>query len=109
MDVGKMDKVVLFRINNSTQLGAGGQDGYADLLTTRGYFKQDSGSRDGAFADIQSGSSGSLTVRRQSLLTSNLSTSLQIVFDGRTFIVHSWEDVSEEHFYYKFRITDQRG
>lgn len=107
--VGKMDKVVLFRKNNSAALGAGAQDSYADLLTTRGALKKVRGNTGISFGDILTNDAYTLIVRKQSLLESNLSNSLRIFIEGRSFKVDSWENIEEDHFYYRFNITEQRG
>jgi hypothetical protein len=107
--IGNMDKVVLFRTNSGAQLGAGGQDAYTDLLTTRGSLKKVSGRTGLSFGDILTSDTWTLIVRVQSALTAALSNSLRISIDSRSFKVDSWEDVNEDHFYYKFTITEQRA
>ncbi len=105
--VGQMDKVVVFKTNAPTALGAGNKDGYSTLLTTRGYLKKSVGSRSSAYSDILGDSSYSLTVRRQAALTAALSMSLRIEIEGNRFTVQGWEDIEEEHFYYRFSLTRQ--
>lgn len=105
--VGNMDKVVVFKQNAPTALGAGNKDGYSTLLTTRGYLKKSVGSRNSGFSDILGDSSYFLTVRKQAALTAALKMSLKVEIENRTYTIQGWEDIEEEHFYYRFSLTRQ--
>lgn len=107
MDIGNLDKVVVFMVNNSTDLGAGGKDNYVALLTTRGYLTKGGGSRSSAFSDILSGESFTLYVRQQRLLTANLTTSLKAVINGQTYTMQGWEDIEDKHLYYRLNMSKQ--
>src|SRR5688572_5564415 len=105
--VGQMKKVVTFKQNTPSTQGAGGKDSYSDLLTTRGYLKKSSGSRNPAYSDILGDNSWTLIVRKQAALTSALSMSLKIEIDNKLFTIQSWEDVNEDNALYKFSLTQQ--
>jgi hypothetical protein len=107
--IGKMDKVCELLQNTPTAQGAGAVDSYAVLLTTRGYLKKSSGSRSLQFADISVNDSWSLIVRKQNQMVNNLRRDMKWRIDNRTFTIDSWEDIEEEHFYYKFYLTEQRA
>lgn len=107
MDIGKFDKTVTFLVNNSTQLGVGGKDGYTPLLTTRGHLTKGGGSRTNGFGDIEGNESWTLYVRQQRLLTDNLTMSLKALIQGNIFTLQSWEDIEDKHLYYKLSLSKQ--
>lgn len=107
--IGLMDKVVAFQVNTPAASGAGNRDIYTTAVTTRGYLKYGSGSRNGGFQDIQADQSWSLTVRKQAALTAILSVSLKVVIESQTYTVQGWADINEDHFYYKFSLTRQNA
>lgn len=109
MDIGNFNKTVTFLVNNSTDLGAGGQDGYVPLTTTRGFLRKSSGGRNNAFGDIQGDESWVLYTRQHKLLSDNLSMSLKVLIEGRVFTMQSWESMEDKHLYYRFNITKQVG
>lgn len=76
--------------NAGTVLGAGGKDVYTTLLTTRASLKEPSGSRNGAFMEIQGGASSTITTRYQQALWNALSMSMKLIIDGVTYTVQSW-------------------
>jgi hypothetical protein len=107
--IGKMDKVCELLQNTPIAQGVGGQDSYSVLLTTRGYLKKSSGNRALQFTDISINDSWSLIVRKQNQMVNNLRRDMKWRIDNRTFTIDSWEDIEEEHFYYKFYLTEQRA
>ena len=109
MGIGFLNKVVVFKKNTPTTLGAGSKDAYTTLLTTRGTIRKQNGSRGISFGEILESSSYELIVRVQILLESNLSTSIKVEMDGRLFTVSSWEKIEEKRFYYKIQLNEQRS
>lgn len=109
MDIGRLRDVVLFRVNLGATAGAGGQDNYTDLLTTRGRLTRSSGSRSAQFGDIEIGESWTLVVRKQAKLTANLSTSLKVVVEGQTYTMQGWEETGNRPYYYRIILSTERG
>lgn len=107
MAIGKFDKVVVFKIDTPTNLGAGAEDSYTTLLTTRGRLERNGGGRSGGFADIVGTESWTLWVRKQTALVDALSIAMKVDIDGARFTVTGWEDIEERHFYYKFSLNKQ--
>lgn len=110
--IGNMDKVVTFYVNTPTDAGAGGNnDGYSAALTTRGFLKKQSGDRNSQLYDLAISNTWYLTVRKQNALSAILSPSLKVGVQGKEglFTVQSWEDVQEDHFYYKLTLSQQNN
>lgn len=106
--IGKMDQVVAFQTNSPAASGSGNRDIYTTVLTTRGYLKSGGGSRDGSYQDIAGNENWTLVVRKQTALVAILGMSLKVLINGKTFTVQHFEDVEQEHFYYKFSLTRQQ-
>lgn len=109
MAIGNFDKIVTFLVNNSTALGAGGKDGYTDLLTTRGKLRRGGGGRGVAYGDIEGNESFTLEVRKQSLLTSNLTMSLKARINGKIYTLQGWDEIEDKDLYYRINLTRQNG
>lgn len=109
MGVGNLHKVVLFRKNTPSALGAGSVDSYSDLLTTRGSLKKLNGSRGLSFGEVFESNSYELIVRVQTLLEQNLRMDMKVVIDGRTFTLSSYDMMDEKRFYYKMILNEQRN
>lgn len=107
--IGRMDKIVAFQVNNPVASGYGDRDVYTTALTTRGYLKAGGGSRDGSFQDIQGNQSWTLTVRKENALVAILGMSLKVLIESRTYTVQHFEDIDEDHSYYKFALTRQNA
>lgn len=108
MEVGNLNKVVVFKSNTPTAKGAGSADGYATLLTTRGHLKKNSGGRGFAFAELSENNSYTLTVRFETALETALSPSVKVEIESRTYTVASWEKMGEKRFYYKIQLNEKR-
>ena len=103
--IGKMDAACELLQNTPVSLGAGNKDQYAILLTTRGYLKKMSGNRTGGLADIALDNSWTLIVRKQAALVNALRADLKWRIGGKVYTIQTWEDVNEDHFYYKFTLS----
>lgn len=106
--IGKMKKICELLQNNPTIQGAGAKDNYSVLLTTRGYLRKSSDSRNMSFGDITQDNSWKLTVRKQDQMVNNLRRDVKWRIDGKTFTIQGWKDIEEEHFYYEFSLTEQQ-
>lgn len=105
---GKMKKICQLLVNSDTTTSTGGSvDNYSDAVVTRGYLKRYSGNRDSAFGDIALQNSWTLIVRKEQQITNALRPDIRWRIDGKTFTVQSWEDIDENGFYYKFRLTQE--
>jgi hypothetical protein len=107
MAIGKFDKVVVFKTDTPSDLGAGAEDNYTTLLTTRGRLERNGGGRSGAFADITGTESWTLWVRKQTALVNALSIAMKVEIEGYLYAVTGWEDIEERHFYYKFSLNKE--
>lgn len=109
MDIGELNKVVVFKQNNPIQKGAGKEDVYTTLLTTRGKMTQLNSSRGTQYGEISEGARWELIVRYETDLEDALSMKLKVEYEGRTFTVDSWVKEDEKRFYYKFILSEQRS
>jgi len=107
MDVGLLNKVIVFKENTPTTLGAGKKDSYSTLLTTRGSMQLKSGNRALDFGKLVQNRQWELIVRFQTELETNLSQSLKVEYDSRTFTIDSWEKMGEKRFYYRITLNEQ--
>lgn len=103
--IGQMRQVVKLCLNQPTQRGAGWQDNYGILLTTRGRLKQSSGYRNASEGEIQGDKTFELIVRYQQAIESTISISSKWLIDGVFYTIHSWEKKDQETFlYYRFLL-----
>ena len=109
MDIGQLNKIVTFKENNPIQKGAGKEDVYTTLLSTRGKMTQLSSSRGTQYGEISEGARWELIVRFETDIESNLSIKLRVEYDSRTYTIDSWEKIGEKRFYYKFILSEQRS
>lgn len=107
--IGRLDKIVAFQTNAPVASGAGNRDIYSTVLTTRGYLKFGGGSRSGADYLIEGNQAWTLIVRKENALVAILGMSLKVLIEGKLYTVQSFEDIDEEHGYYKFSLTRQQG
>lgn len=104
MAIGEFNKVVAFKSNSASALGAGLADSFSTYCTTRGRLRRLSGSRGLSFGEMVGNDSFELTVRRESLLDTNLSLSNKVLIDSVTYTIDSIEKIEEKRFYYKLVI-----
>ena len=109
MAVGKLKEVVRFEVNYAEVLGAGYDDVYYELLTTRGYLKKLHGKRSNETGEIVNTGSYELYVRYQAYIEANLNVGVKIVINGKDYKIETWERTEEKNFYYKFIINEKRG
>jgi len=107
MGVGQLNKVVVFKTNTPSTLGAGAADSYSTLLTTRGSLKKLSGSRSLSFGELVESNSYEMITRYQSSIASNVRMDTKIEIEGRTFTINSFEKTGEKRFYYRFVLSEQ--
>lgn len=107
--IGKMDKVVIFWVNNPDPSGAGNRDEYTAAVTTRGAFQYGSGARDGSYADIMGNQSARLIVRIQDAVTAILGMSVKVQIGLQMWAVQDYHDMDEGNMYYKFSLTRQQN
>ena len=107
MSAGSLHKVVVFKSNTATTLGAGKADSYSTLLTTRGELKKLSGNRSLSFGEMFQTNAFELTVRYDSVLSAALRMDMKIEIEGKTYTINSWEKVGEKKFYFKMIINEQ--
>ena len=100
---------MVFQQNTPVQKGAGYEDSYADLITTRGGLRSLSSSRGFSFGEMLQTNSFELIVRFQTALESALRGDMKVVIDGRTFTIATWEKVGEKRFYYRMVINEEKN
>jgi len=109
MEVGTLNKVVVFKQNTPTTKGAGKADAYTTLLTTRGSLKKLNGSRGISFGELLESNSYEMFTRYQQDLEDNLSMSVKVEIESRLFTISSYEKIGEKRFYYRFILNEQRN
>jgi hypothetical protein len=107
MDVGQQNKVIVFKTNSATTLGAGKKDNYSTLLTTRGSMKMLNGNRGLSFGELAQNKQWEMVTRFQTGIESALSQSMKVEYDGRTFTIDRWEKIGEKRFYYRFILNEE--
>ncbi|MBL0268109.1 MAG: head-tail adaptor protein [Chitinophagaceae bacterium] len=107
MGVGQLNKVVVFKENTPSNLGAGGADSYSTLLTTRGSLKKLSGSRSLSFGELVESNSYEMITRYQDDIKDNIRMDTKIEIESRTFTINSFEKIGEKRFYYRFVLSEQ--
>jgi len=103
--IGRSDKICELLQNTPVAQGGGNKDAYEVLLTTRGYLKKVGGNRSGGIGDILLDNSWSLIVRKQNALVQALRADLKWRIEDKVYTIQTWEDVNEDHFYYKFTLS----
>lgn len=107
--VGRLSKIVTFQIDTPTPLGAGYEDSWGTLLTTRGYLLKNRGGRVLENGEIYEDNSYDLWVRYQPTLETNLSIlKLRLQIDQKTYVIHSIEKEDQRNFYYRFLISEHK-
>lgn len=107
--IGEMDAICRLMANNPNPLGAGNQDAYTVLLSTRGKLRKRSGNRASVTADIIIQNSWTLTVRKQNALVQALRPDLKWEIRGEWYTVQTWEDLKEDHRFYVFELTQDNA
>ena len=100
MEVGNLNKVVVFKTNTPTAQGAGAKDSYSTLLTTRGRLRKLSGARAFSFGELTENSSYELITRYQQDIEDNIKMNMRIEIDGKAYTVDSFELNEEKKRYY---------
>lgn len=104
--IGAMYHTVEVLVNSGGTLGAGGDDNYTTLLTTRGSLRASSGSRNNAFAVIEGGNSWTIITRYQDTIWNALRMSTKLQIDGVRYTMQSWERVNDNRrAYIRFNVT----
>lgn len=110
MDIIRLDRVCVFKKNTPVaKEGGGWADGYATLLTTRGYLRKLNGSKSNQAAEMFEDNSYELAVRYQPDLETNLRTDMRVEIDSRTYKVMTWQKQDEKNFYYIIKLSEHRA
>lgn len=102
-----MRETVVFLQNTPTVKGAGFEDNYTTLLTTRGQLIDRSGSRGLSFGTIQDSNFLSLRVRFQAALAAALRSDTKIVISGVTYTFSTYALIDQKKHLYEFQIQSQ--
>lgn len=101
-----MREVVVFLTNTPTAKGAGWEDNFTTLLTTRGQLINDSNSRGMQFGSIEDNNRSTLRVRFQSALAAALRSDTKIVISGITYTMNGRPKlVDQRKHLYEFSIS----
>ncbi len=103
--IGELRSIIRFETNDPNVLGAGMQDDYATLLTTRGKLTKLSGRRAVEGMAVMLNSDYRLIVRLQEALT--LNNRIRVVIDNRYFTIDSIEKIDQKRFYYSLDLSEQ--
>lgn len=102
-----MDKIVAFRKNTPVAKGAGFEDGYATLVTTRGQLRKKSSYRNLQGGELGFNNQYELIVRYQQTIEDNMRSDLKVLIDSVTYTIAGWEKTGEKRFYLKFDLNRQ--
>jgi hypothetical protein len=106
--IGKMKEVVTFKVNSGkTVSGTGFLDGYTDLLVTRGWLQNKTGTKLNEAGEILYKYDFVLTCRFQTSLESNITRpgTAVAVINNKIFSILSFTKVDEKRFYYTFNLA----
>lgn len=109
MEVGQLNKVVVFKQNTPTTLGAGAKDAYTTLLTTRGSLRKLNGGRGLSFGELLESNSYEMITRYQVALANGLNMAVKVEIESKTYTIQSFEKIGEKKFYYKFILNQQNN
>lgn len=95
---------VRFEVNTPSTLGAGKEDEYTELLTTRGQLIEGTGRMmvDGGTPILFS--KYTLKVRIQNAL--ELSKNVRVVINNRIFRIESYKSIDQKKFFYKLELNE---
>ena len=109
MDIGKLNKEIVFKQNVPLTKGAGKEDAYTTLLTTRGSMVQKSSSRGSNYGEIYDAKNWECVTRWQEALDGLDFMKMKLEYDSKTFQITSVEKIGEKRFYLKFGLSEQRS
>lgn len=107
MEVGNLNKVVVFKKNTPGDLGAGGVDSYTTLLTTRGSLRKINGSRSLSYGEVSEGNRYEMVVRFQTALEAGIKVNMRVEIGSRVYIIESFEMIEERRRYYKIMLNEK--
>ena len=105
--IGKMRETVVFLQNTPTAKGAGFEDNYTTLLTTRGSLEDNGGDRSLSFGDVKDNSRMILTVRYQAALAAGLRSDTKVVINGDTYTITEINLIRQLKHFYRIKIQCQ--
>lgn len=109
MEVGELNKILVFKTNTPTATGAGLTNSYTTLLTTRGSLKKNNGSRGLSFSELTETNNYTIVTRYQQALHNAMRLDMKIEADGRLFTPTTWEKIGEKRFYLRINVNEQRN
>lgn len=107
MAIGKMTETVIFLTNTPVVKGAGWEDSYSTLLTTRGQLIDGSGGRSLSYGEVADSASKRLLVRFQNNLESAMRSDIKILINSITYTMTSFRLVDQKKHLYEFQIQCQ--
>lgn len=106
VEAGQLKKVVVFEDNTLTTQGAGKKDGWATLLTTRGFLKKSSSRRSLDNAEKVFDNSWELITRYETALETGLAAkTVRVLIETIYYTIDSFDKIDEKRSYYSFRLT----
>jgi head-tail adaptor len=110
MDIGRFDKVVVFKTNTPTAATTGGGvDSYSTLCTVYGYLYKSNSSRGLGFGEVTFDNSYNLIVEYQETINSAIRPDLKVEIDSVTYTISGWEKIEEKRHFLKFSLQRQDG
>lgn len=108
MVIGKMREVVVFLQNTPVAKGAGYEDNYSTLVTTRGQLIDSGESRGLSFGAILDTETPKLIVRFQTALANALRSDTKIVINSVTYTMNGRPKlIDQKKHLYEFRLAAQ--
>jgi SPP1 family predicted phage head-tail adaptor len=105
MDIVKMNKVVVFEKSTPQDLGAGTEDSYSTVATTRGRLKNYENNRTLNAGEIQFFGTKELIIRYQDAIHVEIRNDSRILIDEVYYTIESWEKMDEKRNYLRFIIN----
>lgn len=103
--IGLMKEKVVFQVNSAMPDGRGGfKNGYANLLTTRGQMRNNSGSRMNEAGQIFWQEEWILETRYQLALENNVVNDTRVICNNQSFSILGKQLVDNKKFRYRFTL-----
>lgn len=102
--IGQLRSTVRFETNTPVRKGAGFEDDYAELLTTRGQLIEGTGRLSTDSGSVVLFSKYTLYVRMQDALI--LGKNVRAVINNRIFRIESYKQVDQKKFFYRLELNE---
>lgn len=106
--IGEMRSVVQMLKNVPTIAGAGYEDHYGIIVTTRGRLRKSGGNRTLSFSEIVNAETYELIMRYQVAIDNDLRIDTKFLINGLVYTIDTWETFEQINFYYRIIVKINR-